>query len=88
VASTTVLTVMNRLARKGMLVKQPAGRAHADGAVQSRAAYAATLMASVLGSVEDPSAVLLHFSGQLSPDEAERLWAMLNESPTGRERPL
>jgi predicted transcriptional regulator len=84
VAYTTVLTVMDRLVRKGLLTRQRRGRAHTYQAAQSRAAYTADLMASVLGSSNDRSAVLLHFVEQIPPDQAEALRAALD---TARNRP-
>jgi predicted transcriptional regulator len=84
VAYTTVLTVMDRLVRKGMLTRQRIGRAHTYQAATSRAAYTADLMASVLGSSDDRSAVLLHFVEQIPPDQAEALQAALD---TARNRP-
>ena len=83
-AYTTVLTVMDRLVRKGMLRRQRRGRAHTYRATSSRAAYTAELMASVLGSSDDRPAVLLHFVEQIPPDQAEALRAALD---TARTRP-
>jgi predicted transcriptional regulator len=78
VAYTTVLTVMDRLVGKGLLRRQRRGRAYAYRATRSRAAYAAELMASVLGSSDDRPAVLLHFVEQIPPDQAEALRAALD----------
>jgi predicted transcriptional regulator len=91
VAYTTVLTVMDRLAGKGMLTRQRRGRAHLYRAAKSRAAYTADLMASVLGSSDDRSAVLLHFVEQIPSEQAEALRAALDAAsnrPTsgGRDR--
>ncbi|HEV8653747.1 MAG TPA: BlaI/MecI/CopY family transcriptional regulator [Actinomycetes bacterium] len=97
VAYTTVLTVMDRLVRKGVLAKQRAGRAHRYHARVSRDAYTATLMAAVLGDAADPTAALLHFVDQLPPAEADGLRAALdagrppaaptNPDPDGGARP-
>jgi predicted transcriptional regulator len=86
VAYTTVLTVMDRLARKGLLAKQPAGRAHSYTARQSREAYTAERMASLLDRVDDPTAVLLRFVEQLPPGQAEELRTALQGEPR-RDRP-
>ena len=89
VAYTTVLTVMDRLVGKGLLTRQRRGRAHTYLAAQSRAAYTAELMASVLGSADDHPAVLLHFVEQIPPDQAEALRAALDaarDRPTSRQR--
>ena len=77
VVYTTVLTVMDRLARKGILTKQATGKAHTYRAVQSREGYTAQRMASMLGSGGDPTAVLLRFVEQLPPEQAAKLRAAL-----------
>jgi predicted transcriptional regulator len=89
VAYTTVLTVTDRLVGKGLLTRRRRGRAHTYQAVQSRAAYTADLMASVLGSSDDHPAVLLHFVEQIPADQAEALRAALDATrnrPTSRRR--
>jgi predicted transcriptional regulator len=87
VVYTTVLTVMDRLARKGILRKHPAGKAHTYRAVQSREAYTAQRMASLLGTGGDPAAVLLRFVQQLPPEHAERLRdALQPDHPPPSER--
>jgi predicted transcriptional regulator len=83
-AYTTVLTVMDRLVRKGMLRRQRHGRAHTYQAATTRAAYTADLMASVLDSSQDRPAVLLHFVEQIPPDQAAALRAALDAA---RNRP-
>jgi predicted transcriptional regulator len=91
VVYTTVLTVMDRLARKGILDKHPTGKAHTYQAVQSREAYTAQRMASLLGAGGDPTAVLLRFVEQLPPDHAAKLRAALHpepgRNPTPRSEP-
>ena len=86
VVYTTVLTVMDRLARKGILDKQPTGKAHTYRAVQSREAYTAERMASLLGAGGDPAAVLLRFVQQLPPEQAAKLRAALQPDPQGDKR--
>ena len=88
VAYTTVLTVMDRLVRKGLLVKQAAGRAHSYRPVQSREAHTANLMARILGATDNPTAVLLHFLEQLPPDQTDELRSALQndrDRPPGRQ---
>lgn len=72
-AYTTVVTVMNRLVKKGMLTKQRHGRAATFRAVRSREAYTAALMAAVLGTASDAPAVLLRFAEELPADQADAL---------------
>jgi predicted transcriptional regulator len=81
VAYTTVLTVMDRLVRKGLLAKQATGRAHSYRPVESREAYTANLMARMLGAVDNPTAVLLHFVEQLPPDQTDELRSALQGDP-------
>jgi predicted transcriptional regulator len=81
VVYTTVLTVMDRLARKGILQKHPTGKAHTYQAVQSREAYTAQRMASLLGTGGDPTAVLLRFVEQLPPEHTAKLRAALHPHP-------
>ena len=86
VVYTTVLTVMDRLARKGILDKQPTGKAHTYRAVQSREAYTAERMASLLGDGGDPAAVLLRFIQQLPPEQAAKLRDALQPDPQSETR--
>jgi predicted transcriptional regulator len=81
VAYTTVLTVMDRLVRKGLLVKQATGRAHSYRPVESREAYTANLMAKMLGTANNPTAVLLHFVEQLPPEHTDELRSALHTDP-------
>lgn len=88
VAYTTVLTVMDRLVRKGLLAKQATGRAHSYRPVQSREVYTANLMAKMLGTADNPAAVLLHFVEQLPPEQTDGLRSALQSDPdpTGQGR--
>lgn len=72
-AYTTVLTVMERLHRKGLLVREPQGKAYLYSAAASQADYTARLMADALGGTADRSAALVNFAGQLGHDEREAL---------------
>ncbi len=78
-AYTTVLTVLDRLERKGMVRRIRGGRAHRYVASGTRAAYAATLMREALSAAPDPDAVLVHFAESVSDEEAEVLRQILNE---------
>jgi predicted transcriptional regulator len=83
VAYTTVMTVMDRLAAKRVLVKQRTGRAHTYRAVESRDAHIATLLRLVLQQAADPGAALVRFVQQLPPAEAARLRAALDACQRG-----
>lgn len=72
-AYTTVLTVLDRLERKGLVRRLRDGRAHHYSPVATRAAYVAELMLEALGSASDRDAVLMHFAVQVSGEEADVL---------------
>lgn len=73
-AYTTVMTVMDRLWRKGVLRRDPRGRAFEYSPVQSEAEYTAGLMHELLSRARDRKAALAHFArGMRKRDEAELL---------------
>ena len=72
-AYTTLLTVLGRLERKGLLRRERSGRAHTYSAVTSREDHIAVLMRSALGQAEDREAALQHFARSVSPAEADAL---------------
>lgn len=72
-AYTTVLTVLTRLERKGLLRKEKAGRAHRYTAVASREDHIAVLMQQALGQAGDRVAALQLFARTVSPAEAQAL---------------
>lgn len=71
-AYTTVMTVMERLWRKGLLSREPRGRAFQYTAAVSEAEYTAGLMHGLLTTSRDRRQVLAHFlRGMRKADEAE-----------------
>jgi predicted transcriptional regulator len=72
-AVTTVLTVLTRLSRKGMVRRSESGRAHQYFAARSREDFLSELMADALGQADDRSAVLARFVGAMDPDDAKQL---------------
>lgn len=73
-AYTTVMTVMDRLWRKGVLRREPRGRAFEYSPVQSEAEYTAGLMHELLSRARNRKAALAHFArGMRKRDEAELL---------------
>ncbi len=79
-AYTTVMTVLDRLAKKGVVAQERADRAYRYRPVQSRAEMTASLMLDALGAVPDGEgrqAALLAFIGSVGPDEAAALRAAL-----------
>ena len=86
IAYTTVMTVMERLFRKGMLTRVEQGRAYLYSAAQSRADYAAEVMADALASTTDKAATLVHFAERMSVREAKQLLQALSERAAKRGR--
>jgi predicted transcriptional regulator len=73
IAYTTVMTVMDNLRKKGWLRRQPDGRAYRYEPLVSEEEYSAGLMRQALAASSDRPAVLMHFIGELSADEAGAL---------------
>lgn len=73
VAYTTVMTVMDRLFKKGILSRSPAGNAFLYSPSASRADYTAALMTGALASDPDRASALVHFTMRLSDDDADAL---------------
>ena len=86
IAYTTVMTVMERLFRKGMLLREEDGRAYRYSPVQSRADYTAGVMADTLAGATDKAATLVHFAERVSPSEARQLLKALAERSGKRGR--
>ncbi|GIF07841.1 transcriptional regulator [Actinoplanes siamensis] len=66
-AYTTVMTVLDRLAKKKLVVQQRADRAYRYAPAQSRAEMTAALMFDALSATPDQDAALAYFLGQLPP---------------------
>jgi predicted transcriptional regulator len=78
-APTTVMTVLDRLTRKGFLIRTRDGRAWRYAAAASRDAYVAELMLEALDMTGDRSAALTRFAQAVSGSEAEILRRALTE---------
>ncbi|NKX54896.1 BlaI/MecI/CopY family transcriptional regulator [Arthrobacter mobilis] len=76
-AVTTVLTVLSRLEKKGLVQRERDIRPHRYRAVTSREEHTVELMHEVLGSAPDREAVLARFIGTVSEQEAETLRKIL-----------
>jgi predicted transcriptional regulator len=72
-AYTTVLTVLERLERKGFVRRQRAARAHRYRATDAREAVVAEAMLEALGNADDRGSALVRFVGSVSPEEVEIL---------------
>jgi predicted transcriptional regulator len=81
IAYTTVMTVMDNLHTKGLLKRQPVGRAYVYETVASKEAYTAGLMRRALAGSGNQAATLVHFLEQLTPEEAAALEAALQVFP-------
>ncbi|WP_151523932.1 BlaI/MecI/CopY family transcriptional regulator [Serinicoccus kebangsaanensis] len=79
-AYTTVMTVLDRLAKKGIADRTRDGRAWRYSAAASREELAATALRSALDTVKaDRTAAMLHFLDDASPGELDDLRAALAE---------
>jgi predicted transcriptional regulator len=76
-AYTTVMTVLSRMAAKGVAVRQRRGRAHVYVAVRDEAEVTARRMRRVMDSGDDRAAVLARFVGTLSDQEEAMLLDLL-----------
>lgn len=72
-AYTTVMTVLTNLHRKGMVEREPAGRAYRYRPAQTREAAAAASLREILDASVDPRSVLLHFAETASEEESAAL---------------
>lgn len=72
-AHTTVITVLDRLARKGTARREHVGRSWRYTPAASREAYVSSLMMEALGQAGDREAVLVHFAHTVSTPEAQAL---------------
>ena len=78
-ATTTVLTVLSRLERKGFVARARETRPHRYHALLTRAEHTAELMHEVLASSSDRDAALARFVGGVSAGEADTLRRLLDE---------
>jgi predicted transcriptional regulator len=82
-AYTTVMTVLARLATKGLLARTRTGRAYTYRLVGDEAELTARRMRRLLDAGGDRTAVLTRFVGALSPDDEQLLVALLTAAETG-----
>ncbi len=69
-AYTTVMTVLDRLEKKGLVRRLRDGRAHRYSAIASREEYTAELMHEALVGSSDRDAALVRFAETVSAQEA------------------
>lgn len=77
-ATTTVLTVLGRLERKGLVTREREGRAHRYRAVASREDHVAELMRDALDAAPDRGAALARFFGSIPENERAALRDLLD----------
>ncbi|MFB9731925.1 BlaI/MecI/CopY family transcriptional regulator [Ornithinimicrobium kibberense] len=79
-AYTTIMTVLDRLAKKGLAQRTRDGRAWRYTAASTREALAATALRSTLENVQaDRRLAMMHFLDDASPAELDDLRAALAE---------
>lgn len=79
-AYTTVMTVLDRLAKKGVADRERDGRAWRYTAATTRAELAATALRSTLDAVSaDRRLAMMHFLDEASPAELDDIKAALAE---------
>src|SRR5690349_12259009 len=81
-AYTTVMTVLDRLAKKGVVRQIKDGRAYRYAPVQSRAEMTAALMMDALSGTPDRDAALAHFVGQLPPEALHAALGAIQQDQT------
>lgn len=79
-AYTTISTVLARLHDKGLVSRQPAGRAHAYCFLRDEAVRRAREMTKLLEAGHDRSRVLAHFVEDLEPQDELLLQRLLREA--------
>lgn len=92
-AYTTLLTVLDRLAKKGVVSRDREGRAYRYAPVGSREELTARTMRDTLGALQAPDrrAAMLHFLDGASPEEIDDLRAALaamEARQSGRPAPV
>jgi predicted transcriptional regulator len=84
-AHTTVMTVLDRLSKKGFARRERDGRAWRYRAGQSREAYVTELMLNALDQTGDRQAALARFARSVSGAEARALRSALDALGEGSE---
>jgi BlaI family transcriptional regulator, penicillinase repressor len=84
-AYTTVMTVLDRLARKGFVERERSGRAWLYRPSASREAYIAQLMLDALELTGDRDAALTRFARSVTTPDAQVLSQALAEAPPPEE---
>jgi predicted transcriptional regulator len=83
-AYTTVLTILGRLWKKGLVTRERRGRAYAYRPVMSEAELAASRMRAAFERATDREAVLSQFVGSLTKREERVLRRVVADLDAGR----
>ncbi|WP_084722999.1 BlaI/MecI/CopY family transcriptional regulator [Streptomonospora alba] len=83
-AHTTVMTVLDRLAKKGVVARDREGRAWRYRPAASRENYVSELMIDALGETGDRDAALAAFVRSMNGNEAEALRRALEDTDEPR----
>lgn len=78
-AYTTVMTVMDNLHSKGLVVREKQGKAYLYTPATTREEHTAEALQEVLADADDRTAALMHLVGSMDPSEAADLLAALSE---------
>jgi predicted transcriptional regulator len=81
-AYTTIKTVLDRLADKGLATRHPQGRAWTYRAAASRDGFIAELMLQALDMAGDRDAALMRFAGAVTTPDADVLRRALRRPRT------
>ena len=79
VTYSTVLTVLRRLWKKGLVTREQDGKAYRYQPVMSREEHIADAMTDALSATADPSAALGHFVASLSTEDTNSLKKLLRK---------
>jgi predicted transcriptional regulator len=85
-AYTTLLTILDRLAKKGFVEQIRDGKTHHYRPTKSRDAYIAELMHEALNGTSDRNAALVRFAQTVSADQAAILREVLRSVEGQRQR--
>ncbi|GAA2760504.1 BlaI/MecI/CopY family transcriptional regulator [Actinopolymorpha rutila] len=83
-AHTTVMTVLDKLYRKGWLRREAAGRAYVYTPVMSRDSYTAALMHDAWSAAAGPATALVYFIEAMNPEQQAALRDALRVVSLGR----
>jgi predicted transcriptional regulator len=86
-AYTTVLTVLDRLAKKGFVEQIRDGKSHHYRPTNSRDGYIAALMHAALDGTSDRTAALVRFAQTVSADQAATLREVLRSVEDSQRGP-